>query len=176
MSDGNRIPIAEAEALADEIVQVLKPVCQRVEIAGSIRRRKETIGDIEIVCIPKERQIGLFGETVRDATAIYNALYAAKYKLTKGGDKYAACTKDGIKYDVFITTKEAWGCIFMIRTGSAKFVKKMMIQRRMYGYCDNMRFADGRLWRNWVVLDTPEEEDVFREMGLAFVPPEERDL
>ena len=53
MSQGNRLSLQQARGLARHIVCELKPYCRRIRVAGSIRRRKETIGDIELVVIPK---------------------------------------------------------------------------------------------------------------------------
>ena len=48
-----RIPLAEGVKLANEVVALLETSCERLEVAGSIRRQKETVGDVEIVCIPR---------------------------------------------------------------------------------------------------------------------------
>jgi hypothetical protein len=52
MSTGNRIPWREANAIAEDLVNQLRPHCSQIDIAGSIRRGRSTIGDIEIVCFP----------------------------------------------------------------------------------------------------------------------------
>ena len=49
--------LTKAREIADRIVVLLKPYCARVEIAGSIRRRKADVHDIEIVCLPKDELI-----------------------------------------------------------------------------------------------------------------------
>jgi len=70
-----RIALADAERLAAEVVDLLDPVCERIEIAGSIRRRVEMVGDIEIVVMPRPYEVngrfsgpydlrGLFSEQV----------------------------------------------------------------------------------------------------------------
>lgn len=51
----NSIPLSEAKTIALEIYELLKPHCERIKIAGSIRREKAFVNDIEIVCIPKKR-------------------------------------------------------------------------------------------------------------------------
>lgn len=64
MSSGERMPLAEAQALAESLRDLLSASCVRLEIAGSVRRRRETIGDLELVAVPKMRpgpQAGLFG-------------------------------------------------------------------------------------------------------------------
>lgn len=53
MSSGPRMPLATAQILANTIWHALEPHCERIAIAGSIRREKETIGDIELVLIPR---------------------------------------------------------------------------------------------------------------------------
>jgi DNA polymerase/3'-5' exonuclease PolX len=56
MSSKQRIPLARARIIAGEIVDLLTPVCERIEVAGSVRREKATVGDnIEIVCVPHVR-------------------------------------------------------------------------------------------------------------------------
>ena len=52
-----RIPLNEAHAIAAEIITVLAPHCRRIEIAGSIRRQRPEVGDIEIVGIPEPRGV-----------------------------------------------------------------------------------------------------------------------
>ena len=176
MSDCERIPLAEAQDLANAVVNVLKPVCQRVEIAGSIRRKKADIGDIEIVCIPNEVEVGLFGETDYDVKAVYNALKEHGYMPFKGGSKYIACRKFGTQYDVFVATRETWGCVFMIRTGSAEFSRKMVTKKLHGGYCPHeYYFFEGRLRsKSGTPIDTPEEIDVFNVLGLDYIEPEKR--
>jgi len=45
--------LEKAKAIAEQIRVLLRPACNRIEIAGSIRRRKPEVGDIELLCIPK---------------------------------------------------------------------------------------------------------------------------
>lgn len=58
--------LRRARAVAAEMVEALRPYCHRVEVAGSIRRGREWIGDIEIVAIPKsslkQPDVDIFGE------------------------------------------------------------------------------------------------------------------
>ena len=63
MSQGKRIPIEVARRVADRLVTVLAPACERIEIAGSIRRQRPTVGDIELVAIPRMRDVPTNAET-----------------------------------------------------------------------------------------------------------------
>lgn len=55
--DKPRYPRAQAIEVCREILQCMKPVCERIIIAGSLRRRKESVGDIEVLFIPKFKQL-----------------------------------------------------------------------------------------------------------------------
>ena len=57
----SRLQYDYAFALAQEAILNLTPACIKIEIAGSLRRRRPTVGDIEIVCILKH-DLDLFGE------------------------------------------------------------------------------------------------------------------
>lgn len=52
MSTGAKMPLAQAEAIANQWLSKLEPLCHRVAVAGSIRRRKDEVGDIEICAVP----------------------------------------------------------------------------------------------------------------------------
>ena len=64
MSTDERVALEHAQALADELVALLEPFTLRLVVAGSVRRRRPTIGDLELVAIPRTRpgQRQLFGE------------------------------------------------------------------------------------------------------------------
>lgn len=65
MSSERRLPLNQAERLAEELVELLRPACERIAVAGSIRRRKADIGDIELVAVPKDEEaLDLFGGRV----------------------------------------------------------------------------------------------------------------
>lgn len=176
MSNGKRIELGLAELIVEKVAGAIKPVCQRIEVAGSIRRQRATVGDVEIVCIPNFMP-ALFDMKTYDTPAIQCALSGAGFVRQIGGDKYIKCTYNGLQVDVFIASPETWGCIFTIRTGSADFAKKLVTPKKWGGFCPScLCFKDGRIWNstNGEVLITPEEIDVFDALGLAYIPPEKR--
>src|SRR5512145_1569634 len=80
MGSGN-IPLLVATTLAAKVVAQLAPYCERVEVAGSVRRRKDVVGDIELVAIPKvqtqihvQPQLSLFGPSSEPDYAQVNLL------------------------------------------------------------------------------------------------------
>lgn len=172
MYEGAKIERWKAYCLAAVVVQRLQKVCQRVEIAGSLRRKKALVGDIEIVCVPNQ-VMDLIGEKsylwgdVRDALATF--------ALLKGGDRYQQYGLGICKAGIFVTTPEQWGMIYTIRTGSAEFSHRL-VTPRMYGGLlpEGFCVKDGRLWNRGVALETPEEQDVFKAIGKQWVEPENR--
>ncbi|NIN36317.1 MAG: hypothetical protein GTO60_14990, partial [Gammaproteobacteria bacterium] len=68
MSQANKQPLEIARGIAEQLVSAFAEHCERIEIAGSIRRLRPDIGDIEIVAIPIiDRQQALFGDMTNGA-------------------------------------------------------------------------------------------------------------
>jgi DNA polymerase/3'-5' exonuclease PolX len=204
VSEKRRIQLREAEALADELLGLLRPACIRLEVAGSIRRRKADCGDVELCAIPKlAYSDDLFG--LRDDVHPFNELDALCAELRESGvlgerlDKNARrawgsamkrATFKGFALDLFACTAEQWGVTMAIRTGGALFSHALVTSK-----VQTVRDESGRAWgpglcpswlefRGWRVRHvsagsppylTPEERDVFGILQLDFVPPQERD-
>ena len=172
MSGAQKITRERALKTADLLVALLSPHCQRVEIAGSLRRGKFEVGDIELVAMPKLVEVGLWGDLGLDIQFFSKAMAGQSIVAKKNGQFYKQFEFEGTPVDLFIATPEKWGCVYLIRTGSADFVHRMVTPRRHGGWCpSNFRFQDGRLWEGQDLLDTPEEEDVFLALGRKFVEP-----
>jgi len=177
MSTGERIPLEKAYQLAETIVKLLQPACDRIEIAGSIRRKKIDIGDVEIVLIPKVRW-NLLGEPFWSAGDIEDALFKAGYHFTKNGEHFKQFDLGICMCDLFITTPDKWGSILTIRTGPAEFSHRLVTSKAHGGYMPGyLQQIDGRITHRATgeIYDTPEEEDYFRVIGLPYIPPEKRE-
>ena len=172
MSQGTKIPRDEAMAMARVLLGHLSNVCERVEIAGSLRRGCPEVGDIEICCIPVQ-VTNLLCEPTYDWAEVRDAL--SMFPMLKGGDHYQQYDLGRCKADIFVTSREQWGVIFAIRTGSADFSHKLVTPKAWGGFMPGGRgIGDGRLWRWGMSVATPEETDLFREMGLPWIHPEKR--
>jgi len=177
-----KIDLIEAETIANKVRKHISPVMDRVEVAGSIRRRKEIVGDIEICGIPADRArlIGLLGELGQHikpgvpGAVLWTPKVEAKYLRVR--------LAEGMNLDVFLGTLQNWGGLFMMRTGSGAspdgnafhgFVpgifgrfKKLSGGGRMTDCMPTMPTGE-QLW-------IPEEQDFFDILEMNFVPPEER--
>jgi DNA polymerase (family 10) len=190
-----RVPLAQAEAVAEAALALLAPACERVEVAGSIRRRKADVGDVELVAVPKlEPVTDLFGAVTgqrdllheRCAALLAEGVFA--HRLGVDGkrsfgpkSKRLRFTHDGAPFplDLFVVTPPAqWGAVFTIRTGPGDFSKRLVTSRLQYpGYGlmpAGMREHEGSLWDGGRPVPTPEEGDFFAALGLAWLPPELR--
>ena len=189
MSEKVRIPLAEAERLATELVELLSPVCERIEVAGSSRRRKATVGDVEIVCIPMvEAETDMFGLESGGSRNLFDERCEElvmsgqldKRRDIHGRPHWGARSKAalyrGFACDLFAVLPPAqFGTIFLIRTGSSEFSHRLVTQRRQGGCMPEwMQQRDGLLWSNGSPVPTPEEGDVFAALGLSWVEPAER--
>ena len=176
MSDVEKRPIRDAILIARAVMYLLEHTCSRIEFAGSLRREKPLIGDIEIVAIPI-LPTDLFGKPVFNLpTPLDILLECGGYTMIKNGKKMKQFLYADMTVDLFLQPDPAtWGVNFMIRTGSADF-SRWMVTRRLYGggLPNDMKFLEGRLWKGNVMLDTPEEQDVFQAMGLAYIDPYSR--
>ena len=117
-----KVPLAKAEKIASRVVEKLMPYCQRIEIAGSIRRRKSEAGDIDIVAEPK-RVPHLFGVPFWQGIPTENLGL-----VVKNGLRYKqVLLTEKIYLDLFIVHPLAQlGVILAIRTGSTEFSHKLV--------------------------------------------------
>lgn len=186
-----------AKELAEDLKARLAPGCERIEIAGSIRRGKPDPKDIELVCVPRIRdeaqEIDLWGQPV-GALVFTNLLYVELEKLfaygsgtwtldpdlPRNGPKYKRLRYwggKGICCDLFIVSAATWGAQMVIRTGPGDFSKAIVTRAQARG----MKQDDGLLWRihrddTRTVIDTPEERDYFAALGLPYLEPAERSV
>lgn len=184
-SDKKRWPRLEAEAVARELAWMLAGVCDRVVVAGSLRRGKALVGDVEILYIPRyqARAFDMFtdrmedlaaeriGELVRDGVLFKRPSKTGSFSWGEK-NRLAVHTRSGIPVDLFAATEENWWNYLVCRTGPAE---------------SNMRIARAAKERGWKwnpygvgfsrgqeVRRMGSEEDVFRFAGLAFMEAEGR--
>lgn len=170
-----KLPLKDAEALALLMIERLKPYCERIEIAGSIRRRKPEIGDIELLAEPQP-VIDMFGNPTSDHELNFSD-WSEFGRIVKNGPKYKQIElHEGINLDLFIVTPPAeWGVLFLIRTGSAEFSHRFVTSKQQGGLLPSyLKVKDGAVWSNNHIIPTPEESDVFHLAGVPFIEPERR--
>ena len=192
MSAGVAIPLAEAKAVAVEFLDRLMPACERGAIAGSIRRRRPEVSDIEIVVEPsfQERTGEDLWGTPHEADLLIERLGAlvaagelrprqidvhrrdgSVEQSHRDGDAYKALEYRDMPVDLFIVRPPAdWGVIFAIRTGPAEWSHRIVTDCQRY----LRRVAGGRLYRSGQWVPCPEEADFFRAVGQKWIEPWER--
>ncbi len=160
---GQKFSYAQAHSIALGVLELLRPHCIRVEIAGSIRRKKSEVKDIEIVAIPKPYETGL--------ARVVNQWVKVKGEIPC---KYTQrILPQGIKLDLFFAMEENWGHIFAIRTGSANYSHLVLAKGWVRaGY----KSVDGYLTKEGERYEVREERDLFRMIGIPYAEPEDRNL
>lgn len=177
-----------ARRVAERLAALLAPGCERVEIAGSIRRGAAEVKDVELVVVPKH-QPDLFGgagfdllnETLRlrcrERELIWRGAKGGTFTATpdlEGRRFYSMSTvAEHVPVDIFAVRAPAqWGAIFAIRTGPAEYAKRLVTSAR----AQHLKCEDGRLvsLRTGDEIATPTEEEFIAKCGLRFTPPHER--
>ena len=195
MTDGKTFPLEQAEPAAQEILTLLEPFCERIEIAGSIRRRKAQVKDVEILAISKSRSsTDMLGEVSSTHFALHDALtlwisegLLWELRPNKKGhttfgvqNKLLVYKPYGIPVDVFATTAPNWGMAQVVRTGPAEFNIRLMSRFRELGLRGH---AYGGVTKPGPYphpsskreeIDCPDEETVFRLAQWEYADPEDR--
>jgi DNA polymerase/3'-5' exonuclease PolX len=190
LSDKIKYPRAQAIAAAKEILALL--IHERVIISGSLRRRKNEVGDIEILYIPKiewkhdVEASDLFQDRARGKNLSDHSIVAMVQSglirprenvigRTTWGDKnkLAVHCASGIPVDFFATTAAAWFNYLVCRTGGSENNVRIASAAQEKGWKwhpYNCGFTDeeGRAVR------VESEQDVFRLVGLPYLEPWQR--
>ena len=168
---------SRAKHICDEIVRYLSPVCERIEIAGSVRRRVRTVNDLEIVCIPKcdDRAVDMFGMAppARHPDFIRRVEKLGTPIRGKAEGRWRSIQGKEITLDLFMCNADNWGYIYALRTGSKRFSHEVLargwVARGYKGIDGNLvKISTGQ------IIQTPEEQDLFRLIGIQYVSPERR--
>jgi DNA polymerase/3'-5' exonuclease PolX len=170
----------DATPIVEHIRPTLRPHSDRIEPAGSYRRRKPEVGDIEIVAIPKLLPPpDLFGDAPAERSPRFTAAVESLGEILAGDPRTGRYIKllvgdeNPIQLDLFLARPENWGLIFAIRTGSADFSHRVLAsgwKKNGLESCDGMLHSvnTGR------TIHCREEQDLFDLIRVPFVPPEKR--
>lgn len=166
---GARMPLGVALPLAETLVSALARTkfYDHIEIAGSIRRRKETIGDIDILAT---------SEHPKRAVESFCALPLVERVIAQGPTKANVLLVSGIEADLRVLEPDVFGAGLYYFTGSKLHnirTRTMALKRGLtiseYGVFRGTKEHHGKR----VACRT--EEDVFRALGLPYIPPEIRE-
>ncbi len=160
-----RLPLARALPLADALVRGLRaePAVREVEIAGSLRRRVETIGDLDVL-VTSDRPAAVLEHFVR--------LPPVAAVLARGETKCSVRHHDGIQVDLRVVEPDAFGAALQYFTGSRHHnvkLRELAVRKKLkiseYGVFDERgRRVAGRT-----------EAEVYAAVGLPWIPPELRE-
>ena len=158
-----RVLLSKALPYAELIVTELKKLdaVERIVIAGSLRRMRETIGDIDILVVSKRPS------EVMDA---FTSLEGVEDVIAKGETKSSVRLK-GLNADVRVVDSVSFGAASHYFTGS----KQHNIRIRELGVKKGLKINEYGVFRGEERIGGEIEEDVFAKVGLTYIPPELRE-
>ena len=187
MNDKQRWPANIALPIANELIAQLQPRCQQICIAGSLRRRKAEVGDIEILYVSRMGQVRMPGELFPQSGSLVDELleeWLAKGVIQKRPNingatswgpqnKLAVHARSRIPVDFFATTPECWFVALVVRTGpkelnttlAANALRRGM-QLHAYGVLEVTATGEQIIPRS--------EQEVFQRLGVPYREPPQR--
>jgi DNA polymerase (family 10) len=165
-SKEQRIPIGTALPLSEEMMVSLQQHCnvRNFTSAGSLRRFRETIGDIDLMGTADD------GQAVIE---VFTKLPQVKEVLAKGGTKASVVTHQDLQVDLRVVEHDAFGSLLQYFTGS----KQHNIALRERGQRQGLKLSEYGITnlQNGRLEKFEAEEDLYRRLGLQPIPPELRE-
>ncbi|MFI1328713.1 DNA polymerase/3'-5' exonuclease PolX [Streptomyces sp. NPDC020845] len=159
---GDRVPLNVAMSVADDIVAELSRVtgCEACEYAGSLRRMKETVGDIDIL-VAADASIPFM-------EAFTRLPYTAEV-IAHGEKKTSIRTTKGLQVDLRVLPLDSWGAGLLYFTGS----KAHNIRVRAIAMRHGLKLSEYGLFdaKSGERIASRSEEDVYARLGMDWIPP-----
>lgn len=169
-TEKKEIKLEVAKELAEKICNELKLWCEVIEIAGSIRRDKPIVHDVDLIGIPKEEYTREF---------IMQKFCELGDRVVLSGPTKSSIVKDGIQIDINLSIKSQgnFGAFRLHHTGSANsnmMLRQIALRKKLtlsqYGLFQ--KNPDGTVGES---IAGKTEESIYEALGLRYVPPEKRD-
>ncbi|MCG7210224.1 DNA polymerase/3'-5' exonuclease PolX [Streptomyces arenae] len=161
-ASGGRVHIDVAMELAEDIVRVLSavPGCERCAHAGSLRRMRETIGDIDILAAAEESA---------PVMKAFTGLPYVTEVIGQGGTKTSVRTSQGLDVDLRVVPPHSWGAALQYFTGS----KAHNIRTRERAVHQKLKLSEYGLFdvESGERIVSGTEEEVYERLGLPWIPP-----
>jgi DNA polymerase (family X) len=158
----DRVLLNTATDLAEDIVAALSavPGCLRCMYAGSLRRVRETIGDIDILAAAND------SEPLMDA---FTRMSTVDEVIAKGEKKTSIRTTRGLQVDLRVVPPESWGAALQYFTGS----KEHNVRVREHAVRAGLKLSEYGLFdaETGELITSETEEGVYRRLGMAWIPP-----
>ena len=156
-----RFKLSVAEAEAEALVAFLRD-SGRVVVAGSYRRRRDTVGDLDMLVTAKH------GPPVGDKLARYDNVAEV---LAHGPTRTTVVLRSGLQVDVRAVPEQSYGAALLYFTGS----KAHNIALRGLANERKWKLNEYGLFSGRRRIAGATEEEVYKKLGLAFIPPELRE-
>jgi DNA polymerase (family X) len=143
--------------LSYNIIKQLKPLCRRIQIAGSIRRKEKNPSDIDVVLIPKNRiKLEEFMRT--------------KYKFIQGGEKKSRWKAEGVQTELYYADESNFGA--MLLAYSSKFGAGIGL--RVIAKRKGFKLDQYGLFKGKEKIAGRTEEEIYHALGRKWKLPERR--
>jgi DNA polymerase (family 10) len=157
---GDRVLIDVATELAEEVIAGLSPLADRCAYAGSLRRSRETIGDVDILA------------TTAEPAPLVQAFLALPFVsevIAHGETKTSVRTVKGLQIDLRVVPPESWGAALQYFTGS----KAHNVRIREIAVRAGLKLSEYGLFEvgSGDLVVSATEEEVYQRLGLPWVPP-----
>jgi len=157
--------LSYADELTERITTAIQPHCHRIAVAGSVRRRRPAVNDIDLVVNPIiQRWTGTIPQT------LIKSLGAT---ITRNGDLIKQFNIDGHQLDLIHATPQNWGIRMLRWTGSKEHNIRLCTRARKLNM--KLAVAQGLLDSNGVLLEARDEKRIFNLLHMDYVPPEKRE-
>jgi DNA polymerase (family X) len=162
----SRTLLASARGIAAQLVEVLKAHgdVERIEVAGSLRRMRETVKDIDVLVTSREP---------RKVIAVFTSLPSVVEVIGQGDTKASVRHQEGLQIDLRVVEPEAFGAALQYFTGS----KDHNVRVREIASRKGLRVSEYGVFeeKSGRRIAGRTEEDVYAAVGLAWMPPELRE-
>ncbi len=160
-----RVLIVQAVELSKRVSEYLNklPPVKRYEIAGSFRRRKETVGDFDVL---------IETEDPENAIRLFTKQDEVKEVLAAGESKASVKLQNNFQVDVRVISKESWGAALLYFTGS----KSHNVELRTIAIRKGLRLNEYGLFKpDQTTVAGKSEKDVYGALGMDYIEPELRE-
>jgi len=152
--------LERAQRIAGEVVKRLSPYCQKIEVAGSIRRKKPQVRDIDIVLIPSDPW-----------NLSHEIMGLGQSRVS--GEKLRRVMVGSVQVDLYFADEKTWATLLLIRTGSADNNKRLCSLAKKRGW-HLAASGDGLFNEVGQRIAGDTEESIYEALGLLFREPWER--